>query len=199
MRTWSLYISLEYAYSKISDIQDTDFFSLIIFWIFSFIQLGLFLALLQSLWRESFKCIIFFLWIACAIIHSSISSYLTALKKIWQSFKLNILIKIQSFIHHRLSLVFWGRESGVEKARVKYLCLFLRVPTQFYLSLISCHDKIFTGTYVNSQANLRKTKVKSEDSLTCFFHVNNFFLFNSLEFQKQHFFFFRENSSSLWV
>ena len=45
--------------------------------------------------KRVFKHTIIFLWMAYAIIYSSISSYLIVLQKIWQSFKLNILIKIK--------------------------------------------------------------------------------------------------------
>lgn len=58
--------------------------------------------------KRVFKHIIIFLWIACSITHSTISSYLITLMEIWQSFKFNIVIKIQSFIHPRLSSVLLG-------------------------------------------------------------------------------------------
>ena len=104
--------------------------------------------------KRVFKHIIIFLWIAYAIIYSSISSYLIVLKKIWQSFKLNILIKIK--IQFYSSQAFFSflrkRECGVEKASVKYLCLFY----EYLPSFIYCLFQIrlnFTGTYVNSQKN----------------------------------------------
>lgn len=104
---WMLYIS-RVSHPEISHTWGIDFFSLIIVWIFSFIRRGLYLSLLQS-WRV-FKCIIIFLWIACTITHSSISSHLIALK---QSDSLSTLIFLSKFralcIPHFLQFCWGGR------------------------------------------------------------------------------------------
>lgn len=81
-----------YSHPEISHIWGIDFSSLIILWIFSFIQLGLSLSLLQS--GRVFKYVIIFLWLACALAHSSISSCLIALK---QSDSLSTLMFLSKF------------------------------------------------------------------------------------------------------
>lgn len=140
---WMLYVS-RVSHPEISHTWCIDFFSLIIAWIFSFICHGLYLSLLQS-WRV-FKCIIIFLWIACAITHSSISSYLIALKKSDSLSTLIFLSKFRALCTPGIFSVLLGWQVVEGRWMVRYWCLLQR-PTQSYLM----HILYPAGIYKNSR------------------------------------------------